>query len=153
MRILKDLLDVVVDAFACEFEQALLHGPQPYEHDLWPLGLLYFEHLRVAHGIAGDPLIVTPHTLYVYAYRLAAEYAGGGLLAVAQAEVQLRMADYRGLAMLAILKQGILVNAFLFVQGLLQQQIGRHTLPLTLFVFVAQGLFAALRADGLQGCG
>ena len=62
------------------------------------------------------------------------------------------MAHNAGFAVLVIVEDGVIGDAILVTQALLQQLVGQHAQTLPLFVFKLQGLLAALLRNLTQRC-
>ena len=100
--------------------------------------------------MAGYLGAVMAHCLDVDTDGMLTNGHGYCLVAVAQAEVDVRMPLQQWLAFVSISENGRLVDAVFLEQSMLQQAVGGQTQALVTLLPVAQGVFAPLGADCRQ---
>ena len=142
--------DIAAVVVASELEEALFHGPQADEGDLRLRRGFDLPHFVIAHHMAGYLGAVMAHCLDVDTDGMVTQGHGHGFVAVAQAEVDVRMPLQQRLAFIPKGENGRLVDAVFQQQSTLQQAVGGQAQALVTLLPVAQGVFAPLGADCRQ---
>ena len=142
--------DIAAVVVASELVEALFHGPQAGEGNLWLRRGLDFMQFVIVHHMAGYIGAVMVHCLDVDTDGMVTQGHGHGLVAVAQAEVDVMMSLQQRLAFVSISENGRLVDAVFLEQSMLQQAVGGQAQALVTLLPVAQGVFAPLGADCRQ---
>lgn len=125
---IKECRQVIADAFACEFQHSLFHGPQFGERYA---GLWSGDNFCLLAVIITDMAQVdVEHGFYLFdvaADGLVVNDAQDASLAMTQIEVDVRIVAQDGFLVPDILEGRIISNAVDLTQSILQEQIGLGT--------------------------